>query len=143
ALVGVWLLAASGAGAAEAVIFHVAPDGNDGWSGRLAAANAGRTDGPLASLVGARDAIRRLGAGEAGKGAPVVVRVRGGTYRMAAPLVLEPQDSGSAEAPVIYEAAPGERPVFSGGRTITGFKQAGPLWEVELPDVKAGKWHFR
>ena len=44
--------------AAHAETLYVAPDGNDAWSGRLARPNAGRTDGPLASLQGARDAIR-------------------------------------------------------------------------------------
>ena len=34
---------------------------------------------------------------------------------LAAPFRLEPQDSGSAAAPVRYVAAPGARPVFSGG----------------------------
>ena len=37
--------------------FYVTPKGDDVWSGRLAAPNAGRTDGPKASLAGARDAV--------------------------------------------------------------------------------------
>ena len=49
------------AGAAtEAATLCVSTSGNDSWSGTLATPNAGRTDGPLASLAGARDAIRRL-----------------------------------------------------------------------------------
>ena len=47
-------------GSALAETFYVAPDGNDQWSGRIERPNAGRTDGPLASLAGARDAVRRL-----------------------------------------------------------------------------------
>ena len=34
-----------------ALDLHVAPDGNDAWSGKLTRPNAGRTDGPLASLL--------------------------------------------------------------------------------------------
>ena len=46
--------------AAAPVILHVAPDGNDAWSGKLARPNRAQTDGPLASLKGARDTVRRL-----------------------------------------------------------------------------------
>ena len=49
--------------AAQGVVFlHVAPDGNDSWSGRLAAPNAARTDGPLAAIRQARDQLRKLKA---------------------------------------------------------------------------------
>lgn len=41
---------------------YVAPDGNDAWSGRIAAPDPAKQDGPLASLAGARAAIRRLKA---------------------------------------------------------------------------------
>ena len=44
----------------QAVSLYVSPDGNDRWSGRLAQPNSERTDGPLATLRGARDHIRRL-----------------------------------------------------------------------------------
>ena len=40
--------------AAMATDFYVSPDGNDAWSGKLARPNAAHTDGPLASLLGAR-----------------------------------------------------------------------------------------
>ncbi len=50
---------------AHAETLYVAPDGNDAWSGRLARPNADRTDGPLASLQGARDAIRHQKAAAA------------------------------------------------------------------------------
>jgi hypothetical protein len=45
-------------GAAIAAEWHVSPSGNDAWSGSLAEPNAGRTDGPVATLERARDAIR-------------------------------------------------------------------------------------
>ncbi|MCK4962349.1 MAG: hypothetical protein KAS19_07675, partial [Anaerolineales bacterium] len=43
---------------AEAVDFYVSPQGNDRWSGRRTRPNKERTDGPVASLAGARDKIR-------------------------------------------------------------------------------------
>jgi hypothetical protein len=119
--------------------FYVATNGNDLWSGRLATPNKARTDGPLSSLAGARDRIRQ----ERIRNHPVDVLVRGGTYCLPAPFVLEPQDSGTAEAPVLYAAFPREQPVFSGGHAVTGFRQTGNLWETTIPDVKEGRWYFR
>jgi hypothetical protein len=109
-----------------AVTLHVAPDGNDAHTGRLARPNDSNTDGPLASLSAARDAIRRLKAqGKLKPNEPVEVLVADGEYALGETLVFEPQDGGTAEAPVIYRAADGARPVFSGGRKIKGFENAG------------------
>ena len=126
--------------AAETVLY-LATDGNDRWSGRMAAANADGSDGPLRSLTAARDAIRRARA--AGQRGPVTLRIRGGTYVLDAPLVIEPADSGTAEAPVVLEAYENEKPVLSGGRVISGFRQNGSLWEATVPEVKAANWYFR
>jgi len=41
-----------GADAPPAADLYVSPQGQDSWSGKLAAPNAERTDGPLASLEG-------------------------------------------------------------------------------------------
>src|SRR4051794_27869352 len=87
--------------AASALTLHVSPDG------------------PLSSLEAARDAIRKRAVKE-----PVTVVVAGGTYALSGPIVFTPADSGTADAPIVYAAAEGARPVFSGGRRIAGF-QAG------------------
>jgi hypothetical protein len=121
---------------------YVAPDGNDAWSGRLARPNAARTDGPVASLTGARDALRRLKA-QGPIAEPVRVIVAAGQYQLTEPLMLAPEDSGTPQAPVSFEAAPGAHPVFSGGRRITGFQPGpGSLWQVQIPEVAAGRWYF-
>jgi len=127
---------------AEAVNLYVSPQGNDQWSGRLARPNRERTDGPVASLRGARDAIRILKSmGTITK--PVRVIVMDGTYNLTEPFILIPQDSGTEECPIIYEAATGARPVFSGGRVITGFKRGeNGIWQTRIPEVAAGKWYF-
>ena len=123
--------------------FHVATTGNDVWSGVLPAPNAAGTDGPFATLARARDAVRGLKA-EGTRQGPIVVMVRGGTYHLAEPLRLGPEDSGTAEQPIIYCPWPGEEVTLSGGRPITDWhKGEGKLWVADLPDVKAGKWHFR
>ncbi len=119
---------------------HVAPDGRDSWSGRLAAPNSGGTDGPLASLRGARDAIRRLDKAKRLRG-PITVEIAGGTYSAVEPLILTPEDSGTAEAPIIYRARSGERPVFSGGREIAGFTaNSTGVCTTRVPG--SGGWRF-
>jgi len=126
----------------SAAPLYVAPGGHDAWSGRLATPNAGKNDGPLASLERARDEIRRQKAAGTLRG-PVTVLVRGGRSEMKQTFRLLPEDSGTPEAPVTYAAYPGEKPVLSGGRVIRGWKKgAGDLWQVELPDVAAGQWYF-
>jgi hypothetical protein len=119
--------------AADTIKVHVAPEGDD--------TNDGSRAKPLASLIAARDAVRRARAGD--KAGPVRVVVADGVYRVAEPLVLAPEDGGTAEAPVRYEAAPGARPVISGGRVISGFQPAKDgLWVAKIPEVAAGDWYF-
>jgi hypothetical protein len=137
-------LVAAAAWAADggAIALHIAPDGNDAWSGRLDRPRADRTDGPVASLAGARDRIRELRkAGPLTKA--VHVRIASGQYALTEPVAFTPQDSGTADAPIVYEGAAGSRPVFSGGRRIGGL-QVGPdgVWVAKIPDVAAGKWYF-
>ena len=148
--VRVWLLLAVivcslGAWAQEpaGLTFYVAPNGRDAWSGTLDTPNAGGTDGPFATLEGARDALRKIPA----KTQPITVQLRQGYYLLERPFALGPQDSGTAAAPISYAAYPGEQPVISGGRFITGWRQATvnglPAWAVDIPAVREGKWTFR
>ncbi len=125
------------------VTLHVAPDGDDGWTGVPARPNGARFDGPLATLEGARDRIRDLRRDAAGNVGPVTVLVAGGTYRLARPLVLEPEDSGTPESPVVFSGEGGGRPVVSGGRPLSGFREEGALWVLSIPEVKEGRWYFR
>ncbi|HCO94227.1 MAG TPA: hypothetical protein DIU00_09795, partial [Phycisphaerales bacterium] len=78
---------------AGAMNLYVSPDGSDSWSGKLARPNSARTDGPLASLAGARDAIRRLKL-VVSITEPLQVIVADGTYTLNEPFVLTPPDSG-------------------------------------------------
>ncbi|HIJ66036.1 MAG TPA: right-handed parallel beta-helix repeat-containing protein [Candidatus Hydrogenedentes bacterium] len=126
---------------ADEITLYVATDGNDGWSGRLVEANEGGTDGPLASIAGARDAIRRLKAVGAVEG-PVTVLIRKGTYRVAEPIVFTPEDSGALRMRITYAAHPGEAPVFTGGRLIAGWRREGYLWRITLPEVQRGERRF-
>ena len=119
---------------ASALDLYVAPSGND--------ANPGTQDQPFATLTGARDAIRQLKI-QGPLEEPVRVVVADGEYTLAEPLLLEPQDSGMAKAPISYEAAPGATPIFSGGRTITGWTEGeNGVWTAEIPEVASGDWYF-
>jgi len=121
---------------------YVCPDGNDTWSGLLARPNAARTDGPVASLIGARDAVRRLKTAE-GPPKPIRVIIADGVYDLTRPLLLTPQDSGTPAAPITYQAAKGATPVSSAGRVIAGFKPGKDgVWTTHVPEVKAGTWRF-
>lgn len=137
---GMMVLAVACDVAAAADLF-VAPDGNDAWSGALERPNAARTDGPLASLVGARNAIRQIKA--AGPLAqPMRVHIRGGQYAISEAIVFDPEDSGTEQCPITYAGDPAERPTISGGRVITGWKKQGDRWVTHVPDVAAGTWAF-
>ena len=138
ALSGLCLLQVS-AGAFE---LHVAPGGNDAWSGKLAVPNAEHTDGPLATLAGARDALRKAKVA-APITEPVRIVVADGRFEVVAPVLLGLEDGGTEKAPVSYEAAPGARPVFSGGKRICDWKKgADDIWTARVPGVAEGKWRF-
>ncbi|MHC4546561.1 MAG: right-handed parallel beta-helix repeat-containing protein, partial [Planctomycetota bacterium] len=126
----------------NAAKLYVSPKGNDSWSGRLGQSNSQKTDGPKASLAGARDAIRKLKS----KGpltAPVDVIIFPGKYTLTGPFTLTPQDSGTKKCPITYKAAQGSQPIFTGGRVIKGFKRGEKgIWQTRIPEVAEGKWYF-
>ncbi|OGV58555.1 MAG: hypothetical protein A2X45_01430 [Lentisphaerae bacterium GWF2_50_93] len=104
--------------------------------------NPDKSDGPLASLTGARDVLRKRLSGKAPEKA-VRILVADGLYSITEPLVLSPEDSGTEKAPISYEAEKDAHPVFSGGRTITGWKVgADGVWTAKVPEVATGKWYF-
>ncbi len=121
-LIVVLALSFSTAATAAPRQLFVTPGGSDQWSGSAPQANSARTDGPLATIEGARDAIRRMKA-EAGlpKGG-VTVELAPGRYELARPVTLTAEDSGTAESPIVYRARPAAKVHLSGGRTIAAWK---------------------
>jgi hypothetical protein len=115
-----------------ALDLHVDPRGNDAWSGRLEQANAEHTDGPLASLDGARLAVRKL---PRPLQEPVRVLLAGGMYRIDRAVAFDGGDSGESGRLVSYEAAANAEVIISGGGTLPDFKPvAGGRWEMHVPD---------
>ena len=122
AITVVVILASNGNTSAEPLRLHVAPDGNDRWSGQLQKPTAAQTDGPLATLTGARNAIRRRRQANDLPAGGVQVVVHGGTYAVEQSLQLTAEDSGTQDAPITYRAASGERPRLLGGKVVSNWK---------------------
>ena len=121
---------------------YVSSVGNDAWTGQSSQPNIDRTDGPVATLIRARDIIR-LWRINGPLDEPVRVIVADGVYSITEPLLLTPQDSGTESCPISFESAPGATPVISGGRRITGFQpDENGLWKTEIPEVASGEWRF-
>ncbi|MBP6507224.1 MAG: right-handed parallel beta-helix repeat-containing protein [Opitutaceae bacterium] len=122
-------------------VFHLSPQGNDQWTGRLAAPARNRRNGPWATLAGARDNLRALRT--AGKiTGPVTVLVHDGRYALTETVAFNQHDSHTH-----YQAAPRAKPVFDGGEPLAGWKvgerNGRTEWTLDLPDVAADKWNFR
>lgn len=107
----------------------VATNGNDAWSGRLAEPNGDKTDGPFASVQRARDEVRRVKSSGGLPAGDVAIVVRGGWYFFEKPFELTAEDSGTAHAPVVYVAFPGEEVRWVGGKVVSEFS---PVKEVEI-----------
>ncbi len=90
---------------ATAQPYYVAPTGSDANSGTLAQ--------PFATLARAQQAVRQK---------PGTVYLRGGTHYLAETLTFTAADSGTAAAPVVYQAYANEHPVISGGVRLDGLK---------------------
>ena len=138
------LAASNGAGAAQsaagvpAIEFHVKPGGvqpftpsdpsvrpqlgrpgkqpweTGGIEPEFWLSGGGSAERPFATLFQAQLAVRELLRTKGMPGGGIRVVVHGGVYRLAQPLEFVPNDSGAPEKPVVYIAAPGGKPVFSG-----------------------------
>lgn len=117
--------------------FFVAAGGDDQWSGRLPKPNFRRTDGPFATLARGVEAARN-----GTDAAPRRIYVRDGRHFLEETVVLTADDSGLTIA-----AYPGETPVLSGGRPITGWQEVTiggrTLWSANVPEARENDWSFR
>ncbi|QJD84041.1 PDZ domain-containing protein [Cohnella herbarum] len=88
------------------VQLHVSLHGDDSATGSK--------QKPFATLQRAQTEARKA----AKLGFPVQVWVHEGTYYLSETLRFSPEDSGRADALVIYEAAPGEKVIISGAKKL-------------------------
>ncbi len=115
----------------KGVAFYVATNGND--------ANMGTIDNPFATLQRARDAVRGVKNKE---GIPSIeIIIREGVYYIDETLLLEPKDSGTEGASVVWRSADGEKVVLNGGKEIIGKWEKGShgIWAVDLLEAKGWK----
>jgi hypothetical protein len=123
------VLAVAGAsvvGVSAQTVFYVSPAGSD--------ANPGTRERPFQSISRAQQAVRAV------RPRPVTetaVLLAGGPYALDQALVFTAADSGSQNVPVVYRALPGETPVLSGGRKITGWVRDGETarWKARVEDL--------
>lgn len=120
-------LAVINAGAEEKALF-AAPNGSD--------KNPGTEEKPFATMrmaqIMAREIAKRVSC-------DIAVVLRGGTYRLEETLEFGTEDGGRAGHSVTYRAYPGETPVLSGGRLVTGWiPGANGQWQVKvaLPEFR-------
>jgi hypothetical protein len=127
--------------ASESLTFYVSPEGSDLFAGMVARNDRARNDGPFATVQHARDVARAVLRGQNGTSRrPINIVLRGGTYWLRQPLILTPDDSGAAEAPVIWSAYGNEKPLLSAGRTIRGWDKVKfnghDVWAAKIPELR-------
>ncbi|NOY43507.1 MAG: right-handed parallel beta-helix repeat-containing protein [Planctomycetes bacterium] len=120
-IVGTALFVFTFAEVGHSLEFFVATDGND--------QNPGTREKPYASLTAARDALREIRSAGNFPEQGATVTLRGGKYQLAEPFVLERQDTGTDNGPIVYRAADGEEVELLGSRPITGFQ---PVANAEI-----------
>jgi hypothetical protein len=125
---------------AYSLVFIVATNGNDTWSGKMASPTTDKEDGPFLTIPRGLRAARE--AKQKTPDATATIVIRAGTYYLAEPLILTPADSG-----LTLSAYRNERPVLSGGRRIAGWKEVTvegrKLWAADVNEASQGKWQFR
>ncbi len=111
-----WMARVIGFALVAAVVradLHVSPTGSDAAEGTEAR--------PFASLERARDAVRGLKRDGKLPKSGLTVWLHGGDHLRTDALELTEADSGSAGAPIVWQAYRGERTRLLGGRKLTGF----------------------
>ena len=118
---------ASGASVAD---FHVGPGGDD--------AHPGSADAPFATLDRARDAVRALKERAGLPVGGVTVWIHEGVYPRSGSFTLSDGDGGTAAAPVVYRAAPGERAALMGGVEIPAYAFSGVTDAAAIDRIDPG-----
>jgi hypothetical protein len=118
------------------IVFFVATNGKDSWSGKQATPNIDNSDGPFATWKRVQTAIRAIKQGNE-VSRPIKIIFNQGTYQLTEPIIFTPEDSGTKFSPITYQAAPQEQVTISGGQVIKGWQEQQlnglRLWTANLP----------
>jgi hypothetical protein len=121
------------------VTYYLSPSGNDQWTGK--SKDVDSDDGPLASLSAVLVKVRAESARSGERDFHIIMR--SGVYTIDKPIEISEKDQFG----ISFEAYPGEKPVISAGKKITGWKSGKvngkACWKVNLPEVKSGDVYFR
>jgi hypothetical protein len=88
--------------------FFLSPSGDD--------RAPGTAQQPVATFARATELAHQAALTASG---PITVHVHGGVYRLATPWTLSAADSGTATAPIVFEAVANEKPVLSGAEILS------------------------
>jgi hypothetical protein len=121
------------------ITYYVSPSGNDNWSGKVETPVA--ADGPFASISAAVEKVKTDFRESGGEDYRIILR--GGTHPVSRQIVISEEE----QFRISFEAYPGENPILSAGRKITGWKKSRvngvACWKVNLPEVESGDYYFR
>ena len=127
----------------EGMELYVAADGSD--------SNTGTIDAPFATIIHARNTVRKKIAGNY-KG-NITVSLRGGVYRLEETLVFGLEDSAPEGYNIRYQAYQNEKPIITSGKLISGWEKLtsfsselpivaqGNVWVADIESAK--NWQFR
>ena len=118
-------------------LLYVSTAGSDAWTGTRAKPNRAKTDGPFATLIRARDEIRRLKAATGLPEGGVTVEILGGRHEITEPLVLTAADSGTETSPIVYRGQRVGETQISGGTFVTGWQPVTDPTALERLPVEA------
>ncbi|MHC4758219.1 MAG: hypothetical protein ACYTE8_06155 [Planctomycetota bacterium] len=119
----VWCLITAFGIQSFAADIYVSPSGDD--------SNPGTKESPLKTFQAARDKVRTIN-----EDVDITVYFRDGYYTFKEPVKLTIKDSGSENRKIIYKAYENEKPVFTSGVQVKGWKKisSDDLAYKALPD---------
>ncbi|HDS06552.1 MAG TPA: hypothetical protein ENO05_02900 [Bacteroides sp.] len=90
--------------------------------------NPGTKEAPFLTLQKAAEAVEQLAKKDVDN---IRVFIRGGTYALESPLVIDQSVAGKKDGRIIFQAYGEEQPVISGGIQITGWEpHVGGIWKA-------------
>ncbi|MCH5597834.1 hypothetical protein [Niabella ginsengisoli] len=112
---------------------YVAVSGND--------YNTGTKEQPKASLNAALRQVREMRRlNDAAINHPIHIIIKDGIYHLSEPLVIRPEDAGTAKSPTYIEAEENAKVILSGGVKIIGWNKLEKS-TVEIPtNIKNNIW---
>lgn len=98
--------------------------------------NEGTIEQPLATITEALKHAREIRQSNANK-EPIEIIIQGGAYYLKAPLILNPDDSGTESSPLIIKGEFGSVPILSGGMELAKFEKVNDkLWKIHVSETE-------